>query len=136
MAEFEELVLKVSLDDQASEKLVALKCNVSELGGSTQAAGFERFKRQTQDLDETIKKFISQIGEGPRAFAEFARGAGVGHDARRDVSAACTHKRGHWPNVNRTCRYGGNGVTRSGHRDAFAERNIMESLAESKISPP
>ena len=115
MAEFEELVLKVSLDDQASEKLVALKCNVSELGGSTQAAGFERFKRQTQDLDETIKKFISQIGEGPRAFAEFARGAGVGHDARRDVSAvACTHKRGHWPKspvLGRTGRAGMAGMT-------------------------
>src|SRR5262249_41296010 len=27
-------------------------------------------------------------------------GAGVGHNARRDVNAvACTHKRGHWPNV-------------------------------------
>ena len=64
MAEFEELVLSVRLDDQASVKLDQLKTSIAGLGGGSQAAGFECFKRQTQDLDETIKRFISQIGEG------------------------------------------------------------------------
>jgi len=77
LAEFEELVLSVRVDDQASTQIDQLKRTVSDLGTGSQAAGFERFKRQTQDLDETIKRFISQIGEGPRAFAEFARGAGA-----------------------------------------------------------
>lgn len=67
MAEFEELTISIRVDDQASAKLDQLKRGVADLGSGSQAAGFERFKRQTQDLDETIKRFISQIGEGPRA---------------------------------------------------------------------
>ena len=51
MAEFEELVLSVRVDDQASAKLEQLKRSVADLGSGSQAAGFERFKRQTQDLD-------------------------------------------------------------------------------------
>src|SRR5215813_13251841 len=45
------------------------------------------------------------------------------------VSAvACTHNAGigrmSAPGANRTCRDGGNDVTHSGHRDAFAERTL------------
>jgi hypothetical protein len=76
-AEFEELRLSVTVDDQATSKLDALKRNLADMGGGSQAAGVERFKRQMSELDESIKRFVTQLGEGPRAFTEFARGAGV-----------------------------------------------------------
>jgi hypothetical protein len=75
LAEFEELTLRVQVDDQATAKLDSLKRSLADMGSGTQAAGLERLKRHTQDLDETIKKFISQIGEGPRALV-FTAGVG------------------------------------------------------------
>jgi hypothetical protein len=99
LPEFEELVLSVRVDDQASAKLEQLKTGIAGLGGGSQAAGFERFKRQAQDLDETIKRFIAQIGEGPRALAEFARGAGAmgGDTCGRQSRQPSRRSLSHWP---------------------------------------
>jgi hypothetical protein len=77
LAEFEELVLSVRVDDQASAKLDQLKTSIAGLGGGSQAAGFERFKRQTDEINEALKGLTETLTKGPAALAGFARSAGA-----------------------------------------------------------
>ena len=69
MAEFEELVLSVRVEDDATAKLDQLKRTVSDLGSGSQAAGFERLKRQTSEIDEAIKALTETLTKGPAAWA-------------------------------------------------------------------
>jgi D-alanyl-D-alanine carboxypeptidase len=77
VAEFEELVLSVRVDDQATAKLDQLKRTVGDLGGGQAAAGFERLKRQTGEIDEAIKALTETLTKGPAAWTGFVRGAGA-----------------------------------------------------------
>jgi len=70
LAEFEELVLQISVDDQgATAKLDQLKRSVADLGSGSQAAGYERFKRQTDEINEALKGLTETLTKGPAALA-------------------------------------------------------------------
>jgi hypothetical protein len=55
MPEFEELRLRVTLDDQASAQLARLRTELSQLGGGQQAQGFERLGGQTRQMTALMR---------------------------------------------------------------------------------
>jgi uncharacterized membrane protein YgcG len=71
MAEIEELKLVVSLSDNASAGLRALRSEAQQLASGATAAAFEKFKRAQQDMGAQIKDLTNLIGGGEKALLGF-----------------------------------------------------------------
>jgi hypothetical protein len=55
MPDFEELRLRVTLQDEASAQLTSLRTELSQLGAGSQGQGFERVRRQSAELTQIMR---------------------------------------------------------------------------------
>ena len=67
MAEQDELRLTVSLVDNASAGVIALRQNIAALSSGPAAASMEKFKRQQQDMTKVVKDMTDVALSGEKA---------------------------------------------------------------------
>jgi hypothetical protein len=113
--EFEEFRLQVTLQDDATPKLREIQRVVGDFGGGSYAANMERFKRQTNEINESIRALTETLTKGPAALEGFARPT-IGHAAAAPPSSVMNSRPPHaehrassrlgagWSTARSTCR--------------------------------
>jgi len=79
MAEFEDLRIRVRVDDEASGQLGALKQNLDKLGGLDVTRKFEGIQKQLAGVEQELKKLMLNFatsGPSMAGLANFAKGIG------------------------------------------------------------
>src|SRR5215831_7530052 len=79
MAEFEDLRIRVRVDDEASNQIGALKQGLDKLGGVDVTRKFEGLQKSLSGVEQELKKLMLNFATGGpsiSALANFAKGIG------------------------------------------------------------
>lgn len=71
---YESLRLTVDLTDNASNKLAAIKREIQEIGGAASGGGFDRLRRESEELRGRITPLAAEAGKLGVGTAGLARG--------------------------------------------------------------